>query len=102
MQQVAVKNSYLYLIFSIFLLAGSFSSADEIKKVVKKILKKEKDKAMPIKSLRKAFYAKYCLEKKGKKHMKKLLKENHYTMKRFGANTLAMREPKDNFNRFFS
>ena len=35
MQQVAVKNSYLYLIFSIFLLAGSFSSADEIKTTVK-------------------------------------------------------------------
>ena len=57
-------------------------SADELKKAMKKILKKEKDKAMPIKSLRKAVCAKYGLEKKGKKHMKKLLKE-HLSGKKF-------------------
>ena len=43
-------------------------SADEVKKAMKKILKNEKDKSMPIKTLRKAVCAKYGLEKKGKKH----------------------------------
>lgn len=50
-------------------------SSEEVKKAMKKILKKEEAKAMPIKSLQKAVCAKFSLEKKGKKHMKKLLKE---------------------------
>ena len=57
-------------------------SADELKKAMKKILKGEKDKAMPIKSLRKAVCAKYGLEKKGKKQLKKLLKD-HLSGKKF-------------------
>jgi hypothetical protein len=51
-------------------------SPDEIKKVMKKILKKEKGNAMPFKSLRKAVCSKYGVEKKGKKQMKKLLTDN--------------------------
>lgn len=57
-------------------------SSEELKKAMKKILKKEKDKTMPIKTLRKAVCAKYGLEKKGKKHMRKLLKE-HLAGKKF-------------------
>jgi hypothetical protein len=51
-------------------------SPDEVKKAMKKILKKEKDNAMPLKSLRKAVCSKYGMEKKGKKQMKKLLTDN--------------------------
>lgn len=57
-------------------------SADELKKAMKKILKKEKNKAMPLKTLRNAVCAKYGVEKKGRKHVKKLLKE-HLSGKKF-------------------
>ena len=62
--------------------ADALPSPDEIKKAMKKILKKEKDNTMPLKRLKKAVCAKYGLEKKGKKHMKKLLKE-HLSGKKF-------------------
>lgn len=57
-------------------------NADEVKKAMKKILKKEKSKAMPVKNLRKAVCAMYGVEKKGKKHMKSILKE-HLSGKKF-------------------
>lgn len=60
----------------------SLPSADEVKKAMKKILKKETDKKMPLKKLRKAVCAKYGIEKNGKKHMKKLL-EKHLSGKKF-------------------
>lgn len=57
-------------------------SADQVKKAMKKILKKEEGKAMPVKHLRKAVCAMYGVEKNGKKRMKNLLKE-HLSGKKF-------------------
>lgn len=65
-------------------------SADEVKKAMKKILKNEKDKSMPIKTLRKAVCTKYGLEKKGRKQMKKLLKE-HLLGKKFAVDGKLVR-----------
>ena len=62
--------------------SSNLPSTEEVKKAMQKILKEQKDKAMPIKRLRKAVCAKYGLEKKGKKQMKKLLKE-HLSGKKF-------------------
>ena len=57
-------------------------STDDVKKAMKKILKKESEKQMPLKKLRKAVCAHYGIEKKGKEHMKKLV-EKHLSGKKF-------------------
>eukprot|EP00977_Amphora_coffeiformis_P004045 scaffold804_cov165-Amphora_coffeaeformis.AAC.24 len=65
-------------------------SADEVKKAMKKILKKESNKQMPLKKLRKAVCARYGIEKKGKDHMKKVV-EKHLSGKKFVIDNKVVR-----------
>lgn len=66
-------------------------SSNDVKKTMKKLLKKEKDKAMSMKHLRKAVCAKYKLLPQGRKQIKRMVQQHCTSGKKFAVEGTTVR-----------